>query len=97
MTSAKLSLSSDVDPPQNPGTSGGYGGGAAFADFRPKLGLNEAKVSEEETGLDPIYFLKFPVLNEKVQGDEQFNDKSLAKKEGGGSKKDGTVAAAACS
>nr|GMC63022.1 transcription factor FAMA [Ipomoea batatas] len=36
-----------------------------FADFRPKLRLNEAKVSKEETGLDPIYFLKFPVLNEK--------------------------------
>nr|GMC60259.1 transcription factor FAMA [Ipomoea batatas] len=50
-----------------------------FADFRPKLRLNEAKVSKEETGLDPIYFLKFSVLNEKVQGDEQFNDQELGK------------------
>nr|GLL19592.1 uncharacterized protein LOC109191246 [Ipomoea trifida] len=65
-----------------------------FADFRPKLRLNEAKVSKEETGLDPIYFLKFPVLNEKVQGDEQFNDQELGK-EGGGVKEDGAIATAA--
>lgn len=36
-----------------------------FADFGPKLGLINSKTSsEEETGIDdPVYFLKFPVLN----------------------------------
>ncbi|KAK6914275.1 Myc-type, basic helix-loop-helix (bHLH) domain [Dillenia turbinata] len=38
-----------------------------FADFGPKLALNQAKINEEETGIDPVYFLKFPVLNEKLQ------------------------------
>nr|AKA58670.1 FAMA(L) [Vitis riparia] len=38
-----------------------------FADFGPKLALNQTKVSEEETGIDPVYFLKFPVLNDKLQ------------------------------
>lgn len=44
-----------------------------FADFGPKLGLNQTKIPEEEedhdqTGnnmVDPVYFLKFPVLNDK--------------------------------
>ncbi|XP_020534623.1 transcription factor FAMA isoform X2 [Jatropha curcas] len=37
-----------------------------FADFGPKLALNQTKISEEEeTGIDPVYFLKFPVLNDK--------------------------------
>ncbi|OIW16746.1 hypothetical protein TanjilG_10636 [Lupinus angustifolius] len=35
-----------------------------FADFGPKLALNQAK-NCEETGIDPICFLKFPVLNDK--------------------------------
>ncbi|XP_019180980.1 PREDICTED: transcription factor FAMA [Ipomoea nil] len=94
-------------PPQPPLVPGFCGGGSTsldklsfadvmqFADFGPKLGLNEAKGSDEETGLDPVYFLKFPVLNEKVQGgDEQFNDQEPGK-EGGGSKEDGGAAAAA--
>ncbi|XP_042487493.1 transcription factor FAMA-like [Macadamia integrifolia] len=38
-----------------------------FADFGPKLALNQTKVSDEENGLDPVYFLKFPVLSEKLQ------------------------------
>ncbi|KAK6929593.1 Myc-type, basic helix-loop-helix (bHLH) domain [Dillenia turbinata] len=38
-----------------------------FADFGPKFALNQAKINEEETGIDPVYFLKFPVLNEKLQ------------------------------
>ncbi|KAK9288526.1 hypothetical protein L1049_016985 [Liquidambar formosana] len=42
-----------------------------FADFGPKLGLNQTKISEEETGIDPVYFLKFPVLNDKLEGDDQ--------------------------
>lgn len=48
-----------------------------FADFGPKLALNQSKncelgeeeeqegVGEEESGMDPVYFLKFPVLNDK--------------------------------
>nr|GME01119.1 transcription factor FAMA-like isoform X1 [Ipomoea batatas] len=89
-------------PPQQPPLVPGFCGGSTsldklsfadvmqFADFGPKLGLNEAnKVSEEKTGLDPVYFLKFPVLNEKVQGDDgEFNEREVGK-EGGGSKEDG--------
>ncbi|KAK9160020.1 hypothetical protein Syun_006361 [Stephania yunnanensis] len=42
-----------------------------FADFGPKLGLHQAKTSEEDNGIDPVYFLKFPVLNDhhKLQDD----------------------------
>ncbi|KAK4482546.1 hypothetical protein RD792_009706, partial [Penstemon davidsonii] len=40
-----------------------------FADFGPKLALNQSKNHEEETGIDPVYFLKFPVLNDKLQED----------------------------
>ncbi|XP_051127955.1 transcription factor FAMA [Andrographis paniculata] len=37
-----------------------------FADFGPKLSLNQTKSScdQEDTGIDPVYFLKFPVLND---------------------------------
>ncbi|XP_017221958.1 transcription factor FAMA isoform X2 [Daucus carota subsp. sativus] len=44
-----------------------------FADFGPKLALNQSKSSaaeedeREEDGIDPVYFLKFPVLNDKLQ------------------------------
>ncbi|XP_073135834.1 transcription factor FAMA isoform X2 [Henckelia pumila] len=41
-----------------------------FADFGPKLALNQAKTCEEESGMDPVYFLKFPVLNDKLQEDD---------------------------
>ncbi|XP_004490291.1 transcription factor FAMA [Cicer arietinum] len=34
-----------------------------FADFGPKLALNRG----EEPGIDPVYFLKFPVLNNKME------------------------------
>ncbi|KAL3726714.1 hypothetical protein ACJRO7_031589 [Eucalyptus globulus] len=36
-----------------------------FADFGPKLALNQASHnSEDEAGIDPVCFLKFPVLND---------------------------------
>ena len=38
-----------------------------FADFGPKLALNQTKISEEESGIDPVYFLKFPVLNDRLE------------------------------
>ncbi|KAL2349032.1 hypothetical protein Fmac_003032 [Flemingia macrophylla] len=41
-----------------------------FADFGPKLALNQTK-SCEESGIDPVYFLKFPVLNDKMEEEEQ--------------------------
>ncbi|XP_022849407.1 transcription factor FAMA-like [Olea europaea var. sylvestris] len=44
-----------------------------LADFGPKLALNQARTSaDQETtgGIDPVYFLKFPVLNEKLQDDQ---------------------------
>ncbi|KAM0038168.1 putative transcription factor bHLH family [Helianthus debilis subsp. tardiflorus] len=45
-----------------------------FADLGPKLALNQNKTShdqDQETRIDPVYFLKFPVLNERVQEDHQ--------------------------
>ncbi|KAH1265519.1 Transcription factor FAMA [Glycine max] len=41
-----------------------------FADFGPKLALNQAK-NCEESAIDPVYFLKFPVLNNKMEEDQQ--------------------------
>ncbi|KAE8668095.1 Transcription factor FAMA [Hibiscus syriacus] len=39
-----------------------------FADFGPKLALNQTRIPEEETGIDPSgYFLRFPVLNDKLE------------------------------
>ncbi|KAL7105751.1 hypothetical protein ACP275_07G064500 [Erythranthe tilingii] len=61
-------------PPPPPNFSGGsnsfdklsFADVMQFADFGPKLGLlNQSKATEElENGLDPVYFLKFPVLND---------------------------------
>nr|GEV35611.1 transcription factor FAMA-like isoform X2 [Tanacetum cinerariifolium] len=49
-----------------------------FADLGPKLALNQNKTchdhdheEDQETGIDPIYFLKFPVLNERSQEDHE--------------------------
>lgn len=63
-------------PPQQISSSGFYGATSfdklnfadvmQFADFGPKLALNQAK-SCEETAIDPVYFLKFPVLNDKME------------------------------
>ncbi|XP_076883754.1 transcription factor FAMA-like [Bidens hawaiensis] len=46
-----------------------------FADLGPKLALNQNKTShnhleDQETRIDPVYFLKFPVLNERVDQDD---------------------------
>ncbi|KAK1318184.1 Transcription factor FAMA [Acorus calamus] len=38
-----------------------------FADFGPKLALNHQSNLHEEEDVDPVYFLKFPVLNDKPQ------------------------------
>ncbi|KVI08363.1 transcription factor FAMA-like [Cynara cardunculus var. scolymus] len=56
-----------------------------FADHGPKLALNQNKTSchdhhdqeDQETGIDPIYFLKFPVLNERLQEDHHHHHQSL--------------------
>ncbi|XP_052208098.1 transcription factor FAMA-like [Diospyros lotus] len=46
--------------------------GMQFADFGPKLALNQSNnVSESEQAIDPVCFLKFPVLNDKLQEDHQ--------------------------
>lgn len=47
-----------------------------FAEFGPKLSINQTNnrvnVPEEETGIiDPVYFLKFPVLNDKLDEDDE--------------------------
>ncbi|RVW14623.1 Transcription factor FAMA [Vitis vinifera] len=65
--------------------------------FGPKLALNQTKVSEEETGIDPVYFLKFPVLNDKLQdhdslmvpqpvvgGEERYDDARIVEEIGEG-------------
>ncbi|PSS23980.1 Transcription factor FAMA like [Actinidia chinensis var. chinensis] len=72
-----------------------------FADFGPKLGLNPNKISEEdedEAGIDPVYFLRFPVLNDKLEGGETLivpRDEERENEEGGdgggGSEYDATV------
>ncbi|XP_010527480.1 PREDICTED: transcription factor FAMA-like [Tarenaya hassleriana] len=40
-----------------------------FADFGPKLALNHSRIQDDhqQTGMDPVYFLKFPVLNDKTE------------------------------
>lgn len=62
-----------------------------FADFGPKLALNQTKVSEEDVGIDdPVYFLKFPVLNEKknVKDDDNAQEALMvSQKEDGGKEK----------
>ncbi|XP_030507467.2 transcription factor FAMA [Cannabis sativa] len=51
-----------------------------FADFGPKLGLNqteetdEAQQLEENSMVDPVYFLKFPVLNDDNNNNNNNND-----------------------
>lgn len=46
-----------------------------FADFGPKLALNQTKVSDEDVEIDdPVYFLKFPVLNEKKNVQDNNDD-----------------------
>ncbi|KAF9663438.1 hypothetical protein SADUNF_Sadunf17G0050100 [Salix dunnii] len=45
----------------------GFADEMQFADFGPKLALNQTKISEEEIGIDPVNFLKFPVLNDKIE------------------------------
>ncbi|KAL9661632.1 hypothetical protein QQ045_026456 [Rhodiola kirilowii] len=50
-----------------------------FADFGPKLGLNQSKMSsDEENGIDPVYFLKFPVLNDKPEEEVGTDQQLLA-------------------
>ncbi|KAK9062534.1 hypothetical protein SSX86_019721 [Deinandra increscens subsp. villosa] len=54
-----------------------------FADLGPKLALNQNKTSydhdeDQETRIDPVYFLKFPVLNERVQVQEDHGQSLLA-------------------
>lgn len=58
-----------------PSTSLSFADVMQFADFGPKLALNQSKSSaaaeeeKEDDGIDPVYFLKFPVLNDKLQDD----------------------------
>lgn len=74
-------------PHQNPqiGNSGIFGSGTLdklsfadvmqFADFGPKLAsLNQSKNLEDETGVDPVCFLKFPVLNDKSESQSLIGD-----------------------
>ncbi|CAH8261726.1 unnamed protein product [Arabidopsis lyrata] len=43
-----------------------------FVDFGPKLALNQTRnQDDQETGIDPVYFLKFPVLNDKIEDHNQ--------------------------
>ncbi|CAH2052862.1 unnamed protein product [Thlaspi arvense] len=38
-----------------------------FADFGPKLAFSQTRNrDDQETGIDPVYFLKIPVLNERI-------------------------------
>ncbi|KAJ4887253.1 Transcription factor FAMA [Raphanus sativus] len=45
-----------------------------FADFGPKLALNQTRNQDDQDtgqGMDPVYFLKFPVLNDKIEDHNQ--------------------------
>ncbi|KAM7253351.1 hypothetical protein ACFE04_025969 [Oxalis oulophora] len=46
-----------------------------FADFGPKLALNQTKTPEEveDSAIDPVYFLKFPVLNDINNTNQQYH------------------------
>ncbi|KAF5765494.1 putative transcription factor bHLH family [Helianthus annuus] len=71
------------NPLQHLPNSGGFGSSNSldklsfadvmqFADLGQKLSLNQSKTchgqdEDEQTGIDPVYFLKFPVLNEDHQ------------------------------
>lgn len=75
------------NPTQHVGNSGGFCSSNSldklsfadvmqFADLGPKLALNQNKTSQghdedQETRIDPVYFLKFPVLNERAQQDHE--------------------------
>ncbi|CAH8353583.1 unnamed protein product [Eruca vesicaria subsp. sativa] len=53
-----------------------------FADFSPKLALNQTKKQDDqEIGMDPVCFLKFPVLNDKIEDHNQTHN--LMSQEGG--------------
>lgn len=79
MVDYKINTTQSLPPPQ-PSLASNFCGSSSFdklsfadvmqfADFGPKLALNQAKTCEEESGMDPVYFLKFPVLNDKLQED----------------------------
>ncbi|KAG2274446.1 hypothetical protein Bca52824_057001 [Brassica carinata] len=43
-----------------------------FADFGPKVALNQtSNQDDQETWMDPVYFLKLPVLNDKIEDHNQ--------------------------
>lgn len=74
-----------------------------FADFGPRLGLiNQTKIPEEgqeeevETGIDdPVYFLRFPVLNEdryKGLGEERGGGEERGDGEGRGNSENNNIA-----
>ncbi|KAK4755656.1 hypothetical protein SAY87_009413 [Trapa incisa] len=94
-------------PHHNPhiGSSGFFGSGSLdklsfadvmqFADFGPKLALNQSKNPEDETGVDPVCFLKFPVLNDKSESQcliGDIEDRANLLEEGGGGDMDGKEA-----
>ncbi|KAL1317823.1 hypothetical protein HN51_070009 [Arachis hypogaea] len=60
-----------------------------FADFGPKLALNQGKPCEEP-GIDPVYFLKFPVLNDKMDEHNimMMNHESGGCSDGGGGREE---------
>lgn len=59
-----------------------------FADFGPKLALNQTKVLEQDVGIDdPVYFLKFPVLNEKKNDNDNDDDREEGLMISGGKEK----------
>ncbi|KAG2249539.1 hypothetical protein Bca4012_087123 [Brassica carinata] len=46
-----------------------------FAHFGLKLALNQTRnQDDQETGMDPVYFLKLPVLNDKIEDHNQIHN-----------------------
>ncbi|CDY46476.1 BnaC07g03900D [Brassica napus] len=58
--------------PSGFGATPSLAGVMQFADFGPKVALNQtSNQDDQETWMDPIYFLKLPVLNDKIEDHNQ--------------------------
>ncbi|KAG2266133.1 hypothetical protein Bca52824_073212 [Brassica carinata] len=58
--------------PSGFGATPSLAGVMQFADFGPKVALNQtSNQDDQETWMDPVYFLKLPVLNDKIEDHNQ--------------------------
>ncbi|CAN7070485.1 unnamed protein product, partial [Brassica oleracea var. botrytis] len=61
--------------PSGLGATPSLAGVMQFAHFGLKLALNQTRnQDDQETGMDPVYFLKLPVLNDKIEDHNQIHN-----------------------